>query len=542
MNYMGETLAMELKPPDTMDLELEDCCEYVSVRLRLRSVSLDLEIVKAEPAMATAVQVRNNDFIVKELKGKIWRLGREKGQLLRDYESKLHTVQAKVNIQSREVLKNIQTAAIVAKESGEVIKRAKANVKYFRKQAYKFGEENKVLKEQLMQADLAAKVNKREADQALRACAKARKLEQEAKNAYRGRAQQQKELQKQCQRQREELAGMETLAQVSAEMAQAEWETAQEAHAETEARQQRLDAAEARIAELEVHSSLAEDALAENELEHVAHRLIGEQLQDANEKLQATVGARETALSVAAQKIQDLRDEVAKLKMPAPANRLTDAAERTVRLYEKQDMDWLLSVFQERAWSTSVLAKVLDKAGLLPGLFNSKEVWRLRLDWIKGEMQKLRDGAWSVDATIGLMIDNVMSFGDLHALRQALSLEYIGSHDRCMHRMWIVNPYDLKDEAEPVDRTSTGRLQLRYDSYVRFPEPIPAVDKVRLRFKEIEGDLKIEVSDDGKIATHRFKEVLVSLHEESKALGLINPSCPTPYKKVDTSRQCTGSW
>ena len=62
---------------------------------------------------------------------------------------------------------------------------------------------------------------------------------------------------------------------------------------------------------------------------------------------------------------------------------------------------------------------------------------------------------------------------------------------------------------------------------MRLPEPIPPVEKIRKRFKEIEAGLKIEISADGRVATHKFKERLVGLHEEHKAIGLIHPSCGT---------------
>ena len=139
-------------------------------------------------------------------------------------------------------------------------------------------------------------------------------------------------------------------------------------------------------------------------------------------------------------------------------------------------------------------------------------------------MKRLNETHWSVDQTIGLMIDAVLSFGDLQRLRQAFSLRYDTDHDRCMHDVWLQGPqFEADDEPLKV----AGRLRLSRAPAVRLPEPIPPIEKIRLRFKEIEKGLRIEVSEDGKVATHRFKDRLVGMHEEHKALGLIHPSCGT---------------
>ena len=136
-------------------------------------------------------------------------------------------------------------------------------------------------------------------------------------------------------------------------------------------------------------------------------------------------------------------------------------------------------------------------------------------------MKALGKTQWSVDKTIGLMIDAVLSYGDLQQLRTALSLEYSAEHDRCMHPSWVTSPHDLYvDEDDDEKKVRVVRPKI-----VRLPEPIPPVELIRKRFKEFEGSLKIKVSDDGKIATHRFLDRLVGLHEEHKTLGLIGPGC-----------------
>ena len=48
---------------------------------------------------------------------------------------------------------------------------------------------------------------------------------------------------------------------------------------------------------------------------------------------------------------------------------------------------------------------------------------------------------------------------------------------------------------------------------------------MRQRFKEIEEDLAIYVSEDGKVATFRLLDRLRELHDDHKSLGLVRPSC-----------------
>ena len=115
---------------------------------------------------------------------------------------------------------------------------------------------------------------------------------------------------------------------------------------------------------------------------------------------------------------------------------------------------------------------------------------------------------WSVEKTIGLMIDASLSYGDLQNLRSALSLEYSADHDRCLHSKWLINP-----KTEDLQRPRQLRL----------PEPIPPVDKIRKAFKHFEEDLRIEISEDGKIASHRFLKRMKELHSEHRALSLISP-------------------
>ena len=107
---------------------------------------------------------------------------------------------------------------------------------------------------------------------------------------------------------------------------------------------------------------------------------------------------------------------------------------------------------------------------------------------------------------VTVMIDNCLSFGDLQKFRQALSLVYSKDHDRFMLPLWVTPPCDS---------------HLVRPRSVRVPEPIPAVYLIREEFRKYQSELHVEVSNDGKVASHSFKEKVVELHEQHEAAGML---------------------
>ena len=152
----------------------------------------------------------------------------------------------------------------------------------------------------------------------------------------------------------------------------------------------------------------------------------------------------------------------------------------------------------------------------LTGFVARAQGWAFRIDWLKDIMDNLHKEVWSPERLVGVMIDNFMSYADLRNLRQALTLVYEKDHDRFMHPIWLVSPYE-KLFARP--------------KIIRRPEPIPPVEQVREVYKKFEGALKIHVSEDGKIACHRFLPKVRELHLQHMERGLIDPSVGTPQNK-----------
>ena len=104
------------------------------------------------------------------------------------------------------------------------------------------------------------------------------------------------------------------------------------------------------------------------------------------------------------------------------------------------------------------------------------------------------------------MVDNFMSYNDLRNLRQALSLVYDKEMDRFMHPVWIVSPFEALFQRPLL---------------IRWPEPIPPIEQIRACYKQYEGELKIAVSSDGKVACHRFAHKALELHQQHLAKKLV---------------------
>ena len=134
------------------------------------------------------------------------------------------------------------------------------------------------------------------------------------------------------------------------------------------------------------------------------------------------------------------------------------------------------------------------------------------MDWLKELMKGLRDEKWSVNAMVSVMIDNCLSFGDLNRFRQALTLDYSRNHDRYMHPVWVTPDMDA----------NLGRPRL-----IRTPEPVPPIHFIKEEFRKYQSELKVEVSEDGKVASHSFREKVIELHEQHEAAGMLPEGCGT---------------
>ena len=83
---------------------------------------------------------------------------------------------------------------------------------------------------------------------------------------------------------------------------------------------------------------------------------------------------------------------------------------------------------------------------------------------------------------------------------------YSRDHDRYMLPVWVTPPYDS---------------HLVRPRCLRFPEPIPPIYLIKEEFQRYQSELHVEVSSDGKVASHSFKEKVIELHEQHEAAGML---------------------
>lgn len=452
----------------------------------------------------------------KSMKTEIWHLKRNKCKAERDCESTVRKMQQSIKADSREMHKELVRARQSNDSAVLQVRRMANDTKYLRKRATLMDKENVALRQELETTtkrlrDIQggwAKLEKA-ASKADASCAKATR-------AYRDSACTVRDLRKQCSAHDKQVNMLERLAQTAASMADQEQERASELVDANISLNGKLDKAVERADMAEERAWLAQDQIAELELLRDAHALTGDALLSERTVAEQKLSVTSTALLCARQQLDDLEDRIKKLQPPQYSRIGLGEADRSARRYVQGDVDFLHGIFSERPWRADDVVKALNKSGILAEVFDTSEVWNMRLKWIREEMKKLSETRWSLEKTIGLMIDGVMSYGDLQQLRSALSLDYSAEHDRCMHNIWLQNPHD---------KTLHGELLTQKKLFVRVPQPIPPVELVRKKFKEFESSLKIKVSEDGRIATHRFKDKLIEMFMEHRSLGLIKPGC-----------------
>eukprot|EP00965_Chrysotila_dentata_P174299 5754086-Pleurochrysis_carterae.AAC.1 len=72
--------------------------------------------------------------------------------------------------------------------------------------------------------------------------------------------------------------------------------------------------------------------------------------------------------------------ELRRVRAPAP-HAWEQLSEGEARWARKTDIDFLCAVLGEREWHACDLSTALARAGLLEGVFNSSEMWSLRIEW-----------------------------------------------------------------------------------------------------------------------------------------------------------------
>ena len=117
------------------------------------------------------------------------------------------------------------------------------------------------------------------------------------------------------------------------------------------------------------------------------------------------------------------------------------------------------------------------------------------------QMAVLQRDRWNVDTTIGLVIECGFSYRQVDRVRAALSLDYDAEVDRYYHPVWI----NIRGES------------------TRLPEPIPSRKVWTAALREMKGDLKISLNEDGTVAALRLSAVVEDMVLTQRQLKMLRP-------------------
>eukprot|EP00965_Chrysotila_dentata_P054709 1816327-Pleurochrysis_carterae.AAC.1 len=96
-------------------------------------------------------------------------------------------------------------------------------------------------------------------------------------------------------------------------------------------------------------------------------------------------------------------------------NELTAGGERWAR---KADVDFLVSLFSEREWRAGDVSTALHRSDLLRDVFDSSEVWTMRIEWMNEVLDKVEQQHWNADLTTSIAVAMNLSTRNLDEIRQ----------------------------------------------------------------------------------------------------------------------------
>jgi hypothetical protein len=153
--------------------------------------------------------------------------------------------------------------------------------------------------------------------------------------------------------------------------------------------------------------------------------------------------------------------------------------------------------------SVVALVAALDGCGYLEMVFDSKEVWDLRMDWVDG----LRDDlslSWTAQLTSDIRDRLVCSYDKIDELRYSLSHHRVGKQLR--PRTWFINPWN-------------GRR-------LNFPQPIrprsgPSGWAHLVREMQVRHGLTMD--SRGRVAQRSYAATVALQYHRDEARGLLRP-------------------
>ena len=157
--------------------------------------------------------------------------------------------------------------------------------------------------------------------------------------------------------------------------------------------------------------------------------------------------------------------------------------------------------------STVALMKALVESGYLHAVWESEDMWDLKMEWANEKRDDL-SLAWDANLTCKIRDTLVISYDKVDELRYLLSHHRVGKQLR--GRTWLINPWN-------------GRRLL-------FPQPIRprcgVLGWTRL-VGAMQARLGLRMDKRGRVAQRSFASTVASQFERDEARGLLRPITPT---------------
>eukprot|EP00965_Chrysotila_dentata_P197621 6178301-Pleurochrysis_carterae.AAC.1 len=201
-------------------------------------------------------------------------------------------------------------------------------------------------------------------------------------------------------------------------------------------------------------------------------------------------------------------------------------SEGGMRWARKVDVDFLVERLTERDWRAADVATALHRADLLDAVFETSEVWTLRIIWLRSVMTKLEAEHWGPSLTASMVVALNLSERNVDELRNLTGRRYDAADDRYKSIVLVEHPFPYKHEV------------------VKVPTPFRPRNQWVPRLRALRDELKTEISEDGSTSSRRLRdEVLAMLHRDRTRMpegcGL-SPSSPIQIHFMSDGFPVTG--
>ena len=106
---------------------------------------------------------------------------------------------------------------------------------------------------------------------------------------------------------------------------------------------------------------------------------------------------------------------------PPPERHWGDYSDSGARWARHSEIEWLDSILSSREWREKDIATALENNSLLEGVFNSREAWHLRMQWLRKMMEALAEDFWNAGKTVSFMVALNLSERSVIELRNMLA-------------------------------------------------------------------------------------------------------------------------